>query len=118
MKLSQSGRVEWSKTLGGDYFDEIFDIKASQSGGYALSGATLSGGVNSHDFVLLTLSSDFSYCGNLVFEEVTFIITDFTHHPDLIALDPDFQSAIDSISLTVHSVAITHSDLVPSLNTL
>lgn len=53
-----------------------------------------------------------------MFQDAPFIVTDFTNHADLISLDPGFQSAIDSTAYTINTVAITNSDLLPSLTTL
>ena len=46
------------------------------------------------------------------------VMTDYTHHPDLISLDPGFQSAIDTTAFNINTVAITNTDLLPSLTTL
>ena len=45
-------------------------------------------------------------------------MTDYTHHPDLISLDPGFQSAIDTTAFNINTVAITNTDLLPSLTAL
>jgi hypothetical protein len=38
LKLDSSGNVEWTKTIGGSYYDEAYSIIQSSDGGYVVAG--------------------------------------------------------------------------------
>ena len=62
------------------------------------------------DYFLSTLQADFSYCGDLIYEEAALGVIDVTSHSDLLDLDPNFSQSLSSTAFTIHSVSSTYSD--------
>ncbi|MBX3254191.1 MAG: gliding motility-associated C-terminal domain-containing protein [Chitinophagaceae bacterium] len=42
IKVNSSGTLEWQKSMGGNYFDEAYDVKALGTGQYIIAGITCS----------------------------------------------------------------------------
>ena len=103
------------RTLGGGGFDELFDLVRNSSGGYALSGTSNSFGTGSTELILATLSSEFGYCGGLIYEDSTINIVDVTSHSDMLQTDSSFQFGLSTTTFTVHSVTPANSDFMTQL---
>jgi hypothetical protein len=57
VKLSSTGGLQWSKTVGGTGTDEVSSIVQTTDGGYAVAGVTNSFGAGGYDFYIVKLSS-------------------------------------------------------------
>lgn len=62
LKLNISGQIEWNRTLGGTYDDNILSITQTADGGYAAAGFTI--GNSGADIYLIKLDSLGNACGN------------------------------------------------------
>lgn len=68
VKLSSTGAMEWNKTIGGNYGDQLFSIQQTSDKGYVLGGSSWSGiwgekteprrGGNSADYWVVKLSKN------------------------------------------------------------
>ncbi|HEY3249985.1 MAG TPA: T9SS type A sorting domain-containing protein, partial [Ignavibacteria bacterium] len=63
VKLNSSGQIEWNRTLGGMYDDNILSITQTTDGGYAATGFTTIAGSGA-DIYLIKLDSLGNTCGN------------------------------------------------------
>ena len=57
IKLSSTGLLQWSKTLGGTNEDYAYSIVQATDGGYAVAGYTKSFGIGGYDMYIAKLSS-------------------------------------------------------------
>ncbi len=55
LKLNSQGNLDWAKTFGGSYYDEVYSIQQTNDGGYILAGNTSSFGAGSRDVLVLKL---------------------------------------------------------------
>jgi hypothetical protein len=62
LKITSTGSLSWSKTIGGSLDEESFSIIQTSDGGYALAGVTQSYGSGGNDCYLVKLNSS----GNLL----------------------------------------------------
>jgi arginine repressor len=62
VKLDSSGNVQWTKTIGGSYYDWAHSIIQSSDGGYVVAGETESFGAGVTDIYVVKLDS----AGNVV----------------------------------------------------
>ena len=65
LKISPTGRQEWDKYFGGDYWDEGYSVQETSDGGFVIVGSTFSFGAGEYDvYVVKTRST-----GSLEFEQ-------------------------------------------------
>jgi hypothetical protein len=57
IKVDSQGNEEWSKTYGGNEFDEGYSVQQTIDGGYAIAGYTSSFGSGGNDFYLIKVDS-------------------------------------------------------------
>ncbi|UAY52025.1 T9SS type A sorting domain-containing protein [Ferruginibacter albus] len=49
VKISDTGKVQWQKTMGSSYLDYAYDVKQTTDGGYVVVGSTVAQKVNDDD---------------------------------------------------------------------
>jgi len=64
VKLSSSGTLIWSKTVGGTNNDAGYSIIRTTDGGYAVTGSTNSFGAGNYDMYIVKLDVNGNTCGN------------------------------------------------------
>jgi hypothetical protein len=57
VKISSSGTIQWSKTIGGANDDGAYGVIQSTDGGYVVAGYTRSFGAGDYDMLIIKLSS-------------------------------------------------------------
>jgi uncharacterized delta-60 repeat protein len=57
IKLNSSGNIQWSRAIGGTYFDEAYSIQQTSDGGYIVAGVTESFGAGYSDALIIKLNS-------------------------------------------------------------
>ncbi len=57
VKLSISGELEWSRTYGGDHYEQGFSLKQTSDGGYIIGGTTMTFGTGLENFYLIKTDS-------------------------------------------------------------
>jgi hypothetical protein len=64
VKLDGSGTLQWSRTSGGNDYDEAYSIKQTTDGGYAVAGFTQSFGAGEKDMYIVKLDASGNTCSN------------------------------------------------------
>jgi hypothetical protein len=62
VKLDSSGKVIWTKTIGGRSLDAANSIIQSSDGGYVVAGGTLSFGAGGSDFYVVKMDANGNVC--------------------------------------------------------
>ena len=69
--------------------------------------------------MLITLQEDFTYCGNLIYNEVTIQVTDVTESAYLVLLDLTLQEELGYVNTVKYtSVSPTITDITSSITTI
>lgn len=93
-------------------------MKSLPSGEYVISGRSDGNGAGSGDFLLLTLSEDFSSCGNLITHDVAVQSRDVTHHSDRVFQDIAFNEDLTySATISYTDITPTSTDIMPQFTT-
>ena len=64
VKLSSTGSLQWSKTVGGTGDDEAYSIIQTTDGGYVVAGFTNSFGAGGYDMFIVKLDANGNTCAN------------------------------------------------------
>jgi hypothetical protein len=65
VKTNSKGRLEWQRSFGGSGWDDCYDVKQTENGGFVLAGCSDSFGKG--DFDIYLVKTD--HCGNLLWQK-------------------------------------------------
>jgi hypothetical protein len=108
VKLDSSGNVEWTKTIGGDGYDEAYSIIQSSDGGYAVAGRTT--GFKIIGWVMYVVKMDAN--GNVCFSQN---IANYSVSPTVNTVSPTI-SHEGSVEDVAEVVVISQSPTVKSVS--
>jgi hypothetical protein len=80
VKLDANGNLQWTKTIGGKYFEDDYSLIQTSDGGYAIAGNTNSFGAGERDVYVVKLDAN----GNLQWTKTIGAKNNYSSKPSLI----------------------------------